>query len=241
MTKRIYIILFFSALFCFIGKAQYFPLFSQYISNGLILNPAYAASREVLSVNFLYRDQWVGFSGAPEYETFTAHAPLKNIHIGLGLSVMNEQSVDKRNTQIYFNYSYRINVGKSKLAFGLKAGVNYEGYNWDKVYLNNYNDPVFKNSSLSSYTLPNFGVGAYYYSNKMFMGIISSHEHFIAIIISSNAKIWQCVRTEATIFKNRIYYNCLNIPCPNYNLRNLHLLLNRMPTCFFQHLSGKNS
>ena len=81
MTKRIYIISSFSALFCFIGKAQYFPLLSQYISNGLILNPAYAASREVLSVNFLYRDQWVGFSGAPEYETFTAHAPLKNIHI----------------------------------------------------------------------------------------------------------------------------------------------------------------
>lgn len=158
-------------MFYLFSKAQNFPIFSQYVSNGLILNPAYTASREVLSINFLYRDQWSGFQGAPVFETFTAHAPLKNAHVGLGLLVMNEQSGPFRNTHIYLNYAYRVNIGKSKLAFGLKAGINLANYDWKNIYINDHPDPVFDNNNNDSFTLPNFGVGIYYYSKKMFTGL----------------------------------------------------------------------
>ena len=151
-------------------QGQYFPIFSQYVSNGLVINPAYTGSREVLSLNLLYRNQMVGFNGSPQYQTLTAHTPLKNDNIGIGLQFLNESAGPIRNTHIYTSYSYRVRFAKGKLSFGLKAGVNYGQYNWNNVYTNDTHDPAFNNNN-NSFLLPNFGAGVYYYSNKFFSGI----------------------------------------------------------------------
>jgi type IX secretion system PorP/SprF family membrane protein len=166
--KRILFILFI-IINCLNVASQSFPVFSQYISNGLIINPAYTGSREVLSLNLLYRNQWVGFDGSPVFQTLSAHAPLKNANIGLGFQLFNEKSGPIRNTQAYFNYAYRIKTDNGRLALGLKAGFNYYSFNWKDVYLNDQSDAAF-NTSSGSFILPNCGVGAYYYSRRMFMG-----------------------------------------------------------------------
>jgi type IX secretion system PorP/SprF family membrane protein len=167
--KKYFIIILLIELFPFSSKAQYIPIFSDYISNGLLINPAYAGSREVLSLNLLFRDQWAGFEGSPLYETFSAHAPLKNAHIGLGFLLMNEKSGPVNNTQAYFNYAYRINIGNGKLAFGLKVGINYSNNNWSNIYLNDNPDQAFSENT-RSYVFPNLGIGAYYSSRKLFAG-----------------------------------------------------------------------
>jgi type IX secretion system PorP/SprF family membrane protein len=154
---------------CVKTNAQNFPIFSQYVSNGLIINPAYTGSREVLSISMLYRDQMVGFDGSPKYQTLSAHAPLKNDNIGLGILFLNESSGPMRNSHLYTSYSYRLRLGSGKLSFGLKAGINYGQYNWKNVYLNNSQDPAFLKSDIT-YVLPNFGAGVYYYSSKYFAG-----------------------------------------------------------------------
>lgn len=168
--RRIFSILIILVSFSFIGKSQSFPVFSQYIANGLIINPAYTGSREVLSISALARNQWIGFEGSPVFQTFSAHAPLKNAHIGLGFLLFNEKSGPVRNTQAYFNYAYRINTNKGKIALGLKVGINYYSFNWSDVYINDKSDAAF-NTDNSSFLLPNFGLGAYYYSRKMFAGL----------------------------------------------------------------------
>lgn len=149
-------------------QAQYLPIFSQYVSNGLVINPAYAGSREVLSTSIIYRNQWVGFKGAPIYQTMSAHAPLRNNNVGLGILFLNESTGPIRNSNVYFNYAYRIKVGKGKLALGIKAGMNYSSFNWGRVYTNK-EDPAFSENS-DFYILPNFGAGLYYYAPKWFFG-----------------------------------------------------------------------
>jgi hypothetical protein len=42
-----------------------YPVYSQYLHNGLLINPAYAGSREVLSFFLSGRLQWAGIKGAP--------------------------------------------------------------------------------------------------------------------------------------------------------------------------------
>jgi type IX secretion system PorP/SprF family membrane protein len=171
MRKLFYIGILVS-LFINSGNAQDFPIFSQYISNGLLLSPAYSGSREVLSVSLLYRDQWAGFQGAPVFQSFSAHAPLKNANIGLGLLVLNEQSGPLRNTHVYLNYAYRFNVGAGKLAMGIKAGINFGNYSFKDLLLQNQTqqDPAFSSPN-ESYLLPNLGAGIYYYSKSAFAGI----------------------------------------------------------------------
>lgn len=150
------------------SDAQYFPIFSQYISNGLMLNPAYSGSREVLSLNLLYRNDGVGFDGAPVFQYLTANAPLKNAHIGLGFLVENVQYGAQRNTQVYFNYAYRINVGSGKLSLGLKGGVESATFNLQNLSPNHPDQALFVASP--TYFLPNIGVGIYYYSRRAFVG-----------------------------------------------------------------------
>ena len=59
-----------------IGFAQQLPQFSQYMYNMISINPAYAGSREVMVVNLLNRNQWIGVEGAPITQTLSAHSSL---------------------------------------------------------------------------------------------------------------------------------------------------------------------
>jgi type IX secretion system PorP/SprF family membrane protein len=83
---------------------------------------------------------------------------------------MNETSGPTRNTQAYINYAYRVNLGKGKLAFGIRAGLHFANFNWKNIYVIQSGDPAFSNNN-ESYALPNFGAGVYYYSHHAFLGL----------------------------------------------------------------------
>ena len=99
---------------------------TQYMYNTQTINPAYAGSRGVLSINGLYRNQWVGLDGAPETLNFSLNTPLGlKKKVGLGLSFTTDKIGPASESTIAGDFSYTIPVGyKTKLAFGLKAGIN---------------------------------------------------------------------------------------------------------------------
>ena len=90
---------------CWIGVAQQLPQFTQYMYNTISINPAYAGSRETLSVVGLHRSQWVGLEGGPTTQTLSIHTPLRNEKIGLGLSIINDEleSFDKTKNPAFQN------------------------------------------------------------------------------------------------------------------------------------------
>lgn len=141
-------------------------LYSHYTFSGLAINPAYTGSHDMLSISLSHRSQWVGFEGAPSYNILGIHTPYKNTRMGLGLLVMNESIGLRRYTAIYANYSYRMDLGNGKLALGLKGGI-CSGI-MDPANLDN--DIIFGENS-TRYLLPNFGVGIYYYTKKLYAGI----------------------------------------------------------------------
>ncbi|HIC31522.1 MAG TPA: type IX secretion system membrane protein PorP/SprF, partial [Flavobacteriaceae bacterium] len=75
---------------CLELSAQQLPQFTQYMFNTISINPAYAGSRETLSIVGLHRSQWVGLEGAPTTSTVSIHSPLKNEKIGLGATAIND-------------------------------------------------------------------------------------------------------------------------------------------------------
>ncbi len=142
-------------------------LYSHYTFNGLAINPAYAGSHEMLSVNVSHRSQWIGFEGAPSYNVLSAHSPLKKTSMALGLLVMNESAGLRKNTGFYLNYAHRLTVGNGKLALGLKAGLSSGKYDISSL---DENDDAF-NAAADNYLLPNFGFGAYYYTKVFYAGV----------------------------------------------------------------------
>ena len=151
--------------------------FSQYMFNGLAINPAYAGSHQTLEFTALARQQWAGLDGAPSTQTFTAHSPLNNRSIGLGLSIIHDKIGVTNQFGAYGAYSYRIQFpNKGVLSMGLQAG--FTQYQEDLTQLQGSirdpNDPNFAQDQVSKF-MPNFGAGLYYYTRRYYMGLSSPH------------------------------------------------------------------
>jgi len=156
-------------------KAQQDPMYTHYMDNTLVVNPAYAGSRDALTVTGLYRSQWVNLKGAPVDQTITMHTPVKNEHIGLGLSVSNDKIGPTNNTGIVADFAYRMNLTKkSKLALGISAGANIFQANLNTLQLDQQYDPTFQNN-IANHITPNIGFGAYYSRERFYAGVSTSN------------------------------------------------------------------
>src|ERR1017187_5133108 len=106
-------------------NAQQAPMYTHYMYNTLVVNPAYAGSRDALTVTALDRSQWVDFKGAPVTQTLTIQAPLPDQHFAVGFSLLNDAIGPTNNTSLFGDFAYRMQLTeKSKLALGLSAGIN---------------------------------------------------------------------------------------------------------------------
>ncbi|WP_306641172.1 PorP/SprF family type IX secretion system membrane protein [Sanyastnella coralliicola] len=166
-----YTLVFAIAAFSF-GKvsAQQDPMYTQYMYNMLVVNPAYAGSADLLTMNAMYRDQWVDFDGAPRTQTFSMHSPLKRESISVGGSVINDSHGVMRQTMVFGDISYRIFFDKSKLAFGLKAGINLLQANLQDLNPVTDGDPAFQ-ENINNKPLPNFGAGVMWYTDRTYVGV----------------------------------------------------------------------
>ena len=170
MIKNIFIsILLFSSVY---ARAQHDNLYSQYMFNGLLINPAYAGSNEALSVTAVNRNQWVGFDGAPKTSTFSLHTPLKNKRINLGITFISDHFGITTQNKVNAVYAYRLFFKKSSLSFGLQAGVNFIRNNWNTIQTTTPGDQVFT-GQYSQQNIPQTGFGIYYKAKKFYAGISS--------------------------------------------------------------------
>jgi type IX secretion system PorP/SprF family membrane protein len=152
------------------GISLGYPVFSQYLQNGLLINPAYAGTRGALSGFVSYRMQWMGIADAPVFQTISFHAPMKNDKVSLGIMGQFMKYGFTKSKSIYASYAYNIRVGPGKLSFGLKGGVDMSNTDYSGIDLTNPGDPVFTENA-KSYILPNIGAGVYFYSDKLFAGV----------------------------------------------------------------------
>lgn len=144
--------------------------FSQYMFNGLVLNPAYAGSDETLNLTFIGRQQWAGIDNAPSTQTFSAHTLIKAKHVGVGLNLVNDKIGVHRNLNVMSSYSYRVQVEeKSYLSFGVQAGIHSTRSDYNSILRDGVTDPGLANVSVSK-TSFDFGAGVYFHSPRVTLG-----------------------------------------------------------------------
>ena len=153
--------------------AQQHAMYTQYMFNGLALNPAYAGSHGALSITALGRIQWVGIEGAPNTQTFTMHSPVAD-RSSLGLFLIHDNIGVTDQYGLYGSYAFRIPTGeKSSLSMGLQVGFN--NYNIDLNQITTQNpDPNFSVNGAGG-LLPNFGAGLFYSSERFYIGASVPH------------------------------------------------------------------
>ena len=172
--------------------AQQDAQYTQYMYNTLSINPAYAGSRDVLSVVGLYRTQWVGLDGAPKTATVSLHSPVGD-HIGLGLNITRDEIFISEETYIDGDFSYAFNVSETgKLALGLKVGGHLLNIDSSLANTGEFNPGDSEAQfNVDNKFSPQFGVGAFYYTDKFYLGLSAPNvletEHFDASENSNNS------------------------------------------------------
>lgn len=153
-----------------IGQAQQDPMFTKYMFNTLIFNPAYAGSKEHMSMTLLHRDQWFGLDGGPTTQTLTIHTPIKGNRVGVGGSLLHDDIGPTKTIKLGGYYAYRMsfNDGKSKLSLGLSASIANWQADWTELTLDNPTDPVFQGTQTQ--WIPNAGAGVFYYNDHFYVG-----------------------------------------------------------------------
>lgn len=164
------ILFYFSFSIC---RGQHDVQFTQYFSNHLILNPAYAGADEALSISLVNRNQWTGVDGAPNTTTLSAHTLFKNEHTGLGMNFVFDKINIHSNASFTGIYSYRIKTSASSyLSLGLQAGINYLRSDYTSLLgtLQDPNDVNIGTNNVSASSIQ-FGTGMYYKSRKLEVGL----------------------------------------------------------------------
>jgi type IX secretion system PorP/SprF family membrane protein len=161
--------------FSFSGKAQQQSLYTNYLLNNYAYNPAVVGAQPYLQANLYYRNQWVGFEGAPKTYLMSLYGPLKkakNVALG-GMVVSDRAGLITTNTG-YLTFAYHVKVNKkTRLGFGLSGGMKQYTVRLYDVKAYDEGDQYLQGSSTLNANMFDANGGIYLHGERFFLGLSS--------------------------------------------------------------------
>lgn len=189
MRKAAYILLFLLA--CNFASGQQLPIYSQYLYNRFLINPAVAGSDGYTSFNLTAREQWVGYNGAPRTFSFSGqtrllkrgltikhkgagrqvYKPKSDGRVGLGGYIFSDKNGIVQRTGFQFSYSYHLWLRNStQLSFGLA----FTGYHFKidekAITFENANEPWMNNELRRGIFVPDATFGIFLLNSRYSVG-----------------------------------------------------------------------
>jgi type IX secretion system PorP/SprF family membrane protein len=170
---------------------QQLPLYSQYLYNKFLINPAVAGSDGYTSVNLTAREQWVGYYGAPRTFSFSyqtrmlkkrfilkqtrvrreVYRPKSDGKVGLGGYVFSDKNGLVQRTGFQASYAYHMWVQHStQLSMGLAFTGYYYKINEKEINFEDPNDPWLNNNLRRGMFVPDLSFGVYLLNAKYSVG-----------------------------------------------------------------------
>src|SRR5258708_6570848 len=158
---------------CIPAFAQQDPQYSHNMFTKLAVNPAHAGAYDAICGTLLYRNQWTGFDGAPKTFALMAEMPVQSLRGGLGVTVVSDQLGFEKNLMARLAYAHKLDLGSGFLQLGLDVGYFQKSMDGLWIY-NDNNDASILPGAVSGGAF-DFGFGAYFYNEKLYAGLSSSH------------------------------------------------------------------
>lgn len=174
-----------------ISSAQQMPLYSQYLFNEFLLNPAVAGSDGYTSFNLTAREQWLGYSGAPRTYSFSYHTrllkrgasirksnarrrvlkPSRDGKVGLGGYVFSDRNGLVQRTGLQASYAYHTWIyGNTQLSFGLAATAFHFRIDEERIRFEDPDDPILNSNLRKGVFIPDATFGAYLLNYRYRLG-----------------------------------------------------------------------
>jgi len=162
-------------------KAQQLPLYSQYMMNGFLLNPAVAGSDGYTTFNLTAREQWVGFENAPRTHAFSIQTrilkksfilkgtpvkrrsfkPSTKGRVGVGGYIFNDRNGLVNRTGIQLTYAYHIWLKETQLSFGLSGSAFQFRVNDEELTFFDPREPLLSGGLRKVIYVPDANFGMY--------------------------------------------------------------------------------
>ncbi len=171
--KNILLLLFLMASCALNLRAQQDHQYTQFMYNKLLINPGYAGARGIPFVTAIYRNQWLGFDGAPESALVSFNSNLLSQRVGVGVTLSNNRIGLMRDFQANLAYSYDlVTSDQISLHAGIMGSVRSLSIDFDKALAV---DPAMGDASLdvqrTSQIIGNVGAGLYgLFADRFYVG-----------------------------------------------------------------------
>lgn len=199
-------------------KAQQVPVYSQYMFNKFLLNPALAGAEGYTSVTITSRLQWAGFTGAPVTNSINAQTRLIKRSLsgqkvsrlsdnygneGIGINIYDDHRGLLAQTGVEFTYAYHTKISEEiQLSFGLTSSLT--NFRLDKSKLQLYETDNYLTMNNFSVWIPDVNAGVYLTTQKAYLGF-SANRILPDYLIPS--KTTQIGSPEYNQFKLKRNYN----------------------------------
>jgi type IX secretion system PorP/SprF family membrane protein len=188
-------------------QGQQLPIYSQYVQNGFMVNPAMAGHDGYTSFNTTARQQWLGFKDAPQTYSASWHTrlmskkhkivnkplsrgnklvPSTRGRVGLGAYIINDVNANVARTGVSFSYAYHIIMNNQQLSFGIAAkAFQYRIYK-ESLSFGEEGDPILNGNFNTVAYSPDADVGILYRGENYFAGFSVSNLFQTSMLIGSN-------------------------------------------------------
>jgi type IX secretion system PorP/SprF family membrane protein len=174
------------------AEAQQLPIYSQYIYNKFLLNPAVAGSDGYTSINLTAREQWVGYSGAPQTYSLSFQArmlkqsyvirdnffkkktfkPHTDGRVGIGANIFSDINGLVQRTGISTAYSYHLWLnGQTQLSFGLALTGYFYKIDQRQIEFEDPDEPWLNTDFRKGIFVPDFNFGVYILNRNYTLGV----------------------------------------------------------------------
>jgi type IX secretion system PorP/SprF family membrane protein len=183
--------------------AQQEPQFTHNMFNHDFVNPGSYGLSEGITVTGIYREQWIGLTDnqnkkiAPQTFLLSADAPVKFLHGGLGLSLVQDKESNVSNMLVRVGYAFHLNVGNGRLGIGINANLNNKLIKTDGFIPVDESDPVLSAISGDATMISDVAAGIF----------LKKPRYYIALSSTQILETGKQGGTDGMIpFKNRRHY-----------------------------------
>lgn len=199
--------------------AQQLPVYSQYLYNKFLINPAVAGSDGYTSFNLTAREQWVGYPGAPQTYSLSfqtrvlkmsylikenlfnnkIYRPSTDGRVGFGANIFSDVNGLVHRTGVTGAYSYHTWLdGETQLSFGLAFTGYFYKIDQRQIDFSNPDEPWLNTDFRKGIFVPDFNFGAYILNRRYSVGF--SAQELLEGLVKVGSQAYKDLSIERTYY-----------------------------------------
>ena len=172
------------------ANAQQLPLYSQYMFNRFLINPAVAGSDGYTSINLTAREQWIGIEKSPKTHSLSyqtrilkrsyiikstkvrrkTYKPSTKGRVGVGGYIFDDRNGLVSRTGFQLTYAYHIWMEETQLSFGLSGTAFQFRINDEGLTFFEPEEPLLNGDLRKTMFIPDANFGVYLLNSRYSIG-----------------------------------------------------------------------